>query len=267
MIQPHFVRPCLLVSFALCSLAAAQSKSAPANVARPVPRLNGHPDLTGVWQSARTALSELPPPVAKAISTLQVDFSDVNKEFLDIFWGMKPEDVPMRPETAKMVQEHNAKGLDSPSAECLPTSLPGSLMVLYFKMIQAPKETVMLFDDGDPVRQIFTDGRAMPADPIPSWMGYSVGKWEGDTFVVQTAGFNGRGDLDGSGHPRSDAAKITERYRRRDFGHMDLGITIDDQKYYTRPFDIHLNLTLHPETDVMEYVCNENEKDRVHVRQ
>ena len=96
-------------------------------------------------------------------------------------------------------------------------------------------------------------------------MGYSVGKWQGDTLVVETAGLNDRGWLDAFGHPRSESMRITERYRRRDFGHMDLEITFNDPKYYTRPFTIKTGLRLMPDSDLLEYVCAENEKDRIHL--
>jgi hypothetical protein len=235
------------------------------NLSAPSPRLNGRPDLSGVWQARRTPLADYPPPVREVLTRLQVDHDDVTKNYLNIFWGMKPEEEPLRPEAAAIVEEFRKRGDDPPSARCLPASLPASLMILVFKMIQAPRETVVLFDDGDPSRQIFTDGRSVPNDISPSWMGYSVGRWQGDIFVVETSGFNDRAALDGAGHPRSEGLRMTERYRRRDFGHMDLDLTLDDSKYYTHPFSLHLDLTLQPDTDIYENVCNENEKDRSHV--
>ena len=98
-------------------------------------------------------------------------------------------------------------------------------------------------------------------------MGYSTGKWDGDTLVVETVGITDRAWLDALGHPRSEQMKITERYRRRDFGHMDVEITFDDPVYYTRPFGIKTTFNLQPDTDYLEYVCAENEKDRVHTGQ
>ena len=124
----------------------------------------------------------------------------------------------------------------------------------------------MLSETGDPPRQIYTDGRELPQNPDPTWMGYSIGKWEGETLVVTTAGFNDRAWLDASGHPRSESMRITERYRRRDFGHLDVEITLDDPKYYTRPFSLKASLTLIPDSDILESVCAENEKDRVHLK-
>jgi hypothetical protein len=107
-------------------------------------------------------------------------------------------------------------------------------------------------------RTIFTDGRPLPQDPNPTWMGYSIGHWEGDTLVVDTAGFNDRGWLDIEGHPHTEALRITERFHRRDFGHMDLEMTIDDPKTFTRPFSFHIDKTLEPDTDLLESVCEED---------
>jgi hypothetical protein len=116
----------------------------------------------------------------------------------------------------------------------------------------------------DPPRQIYTDGRSLPKDPEPTWMGYSVGGWQGDTLVVETIGFNERGWLDGRAHPRSESMRITEKYHRLDYGHMDLEIAFDDAKYYTHPFTVKTGLNLIPDSDVLEFVCTENEKDRSH---
>jgi hypothetical protein len=132
-------------------------------------------------------------------------------------------------------------------------------------MIQAPGEIVVLSGSGDPARQIYIDGRSLPKDPEPSWMGTSVGHWESDTLVVETTGFNERAWLDGFGHPRSETMRITERYHRRDFGHMDVDMTFNDPTYYTRPFNLKTTLTLLPDSDVLEYVCTENEKDNAHI--
>ena len=122
----------------------------------------------------------------------------------------------------------------------------------------------MLAEDGDPPRQIYTDGRSMPKDPQPSWMGYSVGQWQGDTLAVETVGFTDKSWLDGAGNPRSESMRITERYHRGDFGHMELDMTFDDPKYYTRPFTLKVNLRLIPDSDILEFVCGENEKDQAH---
>ena len=114
-----------------------------------------------------------------------------------------------------------------------------------------------------PPRQFHTDGRGLPKNPEPNWTGYSVGTWQNDTLVVETVGITTRAWLDGFGHPRSEDMRITERYRRRDFGHMDLEFSFEDPKYYTRPFGYKTTLTLLPDTEVLEYICTENQKLRV----
>jgi hypothetical protein len=130
------------------------------------------------------------------------------------------------------------------------------------KMVQAPGEIVVIPETNDPARQIHMDGRRMPDNPDPTWMGSSIGSWEGDTLVVKTVGITPRAWLDGFGHPRSEAMKITERYRRRDFGHMDVEFSFDDPTFYTRPFGFKTTMTLQPDTEVLEYVCTENWKNR-----
>jgi hypothetical protein len=137
-------------------------------------------------------------------------------------------------------------------------------MVRAFKIIQTPQQLVMIGETPDPPRQIYLDGRGLPKDPDPTWMGSSAGKWEGDTLVVQTTGFKEEGWLDNAGHPRSESMLITERYHRRDFGHIDLEIRYEDAKYYTRPFANKITLHLIPDSDIIEYVCTENEKDKEH---
>jgi len=114
-------------------------------------------------------------------------------------------------------------------------------------------------------RQIFMDGRELPKDPNPAWRGYSVGKWDGDTLVVDTNGFNDRTNLSGGRRPHSDALHIIERFRRPDFGHLEIQYTIDDPKVYAKPWTIKQHHHLTPDTELMEYFCNENEKDLKHM--
>jgi len=124
----------------------------------------------------------------------------------------------------------------------------------------------MLYEVNAMYRQIFTDGRPLPEDPTPGWNGYSTARWEGDTLVVTTAGFNDRAWLDSAGHPQTESLRLTERIRRRDFGHMDFETTIDDPKVFTKPFTIKAERLLVPDTDILEDVC-ENEKDQHHFSQ
>ena len=112
-------------------------------------------------------------------------------------------------------------------------------------------------------RQIFTDGRAHPVDPNPTWFGYSIGRWEGNAFVVDTRGFNDKSWLDDSGHPHSDALHTIERFRRPDFGHLEIEVTIDDPKSYLAPWSVPLHFQLLPDTELIEDIC-ENEKDTQH---
>jgi hypothetical protein len=241
----------------------ARTKDGKPNLTAPAPRMNGKPDLSGVWQAERTPESEYARVLGKDIGKLQVDLNDATKEAASVFWGLKPEQQPLRPEAVAIIKQH--MGINHPSSHCLPAGLPASIFIFAFKMIQTPEEIVVLLEDGDPPRQIHTDGRSLPQDPQPSWMGYSVGKWEGDTLAVETIGFNDQAWLDLAGHPRSESMRILERYRRRDFGHMDLEVTLEDSKYYTRPFTLNTQLNLIPDSDVLETVCTENEKDAIHM--
>ena len=131
------------------------------------------------------------------------------------------------------------------------------------KIIQTPSVIVILFEDLS-YRQIFLDGRELPRDPNPSWMGYSIGRWEADTLVVTTAGFNDRTWLDFAGHPHSEMLRMTERFTRRDFGRLDLQVTLDDPSVYAKPITLDAGGRLVADTELIEYVC-ENEKDRAHL--
>ena len=135
-----------------------------------------------------------------------------------------------------------------------------------FKIVQAPKETLILYEIDGLHRQIFTDRREFPATfEFPAYLGYSVGRWEGDIFVVESRGFNDRTPLDGIGHPRSEAMHVTERFRRRDFGHLDTEMTFDDPELYTRTFTVKIAYELVPDNDIFEMFCGQNEKDREHM--
>ena len=234
------------------------------NLTAPAPRVNGKPDLSGLWQAERT-----PDELTRAVPGLkdiQPDYNDITKHVINVFWDLKPTEWPLRPEGAALSEQRQKSGRDFQSAYCLPGSLPAALLIINFKVIQAPREIIVIPGNGDPARQIYTDGRSLPKEPLASWMGSSVGRWEGDTLVVDTTGFNERALLDGFGHPRSAAMRITERYHRRDVGHMDLDVTLDDPTYYTKPFGFKTTMTLVPDSDVLEYVCTENEKDNAHFR-
>jgi hypothetical protein len=240
------------------------------NLSAPVPKAsNGKPDLSGLWQVEPTPRDEMTRLFGPEIYSLSVpgdDISTLSKYVFSVFADVKPEEAPIRPEAARIVESRmKAQGTGNPTTGCLPASVPfGGLLPFPNKFVQTAGLIVILEEGDGNLRQIFTDGRKHTPDPQPTWMGYSVGRWEGDTLVVDTAGFNDQGWLDGSGHPRSEAMKIQERYRRRDFGHMDVEATMEDPKMYTRPFTIKYTMDLVPDSEIGEYVCAENEKDRTH---
>jgi len=235
------------------------------NLTASAPRVQGKPDLSGVWQAERTSEQEFVGALGKDFVQLQIDSQDFTKNVFNVFWGLPPEAEPLRPAGSAAYKRHQENPSQYPHTQCLPAGLPADMLVLAFKLLQMPKETVILTEIGSPPRQIYTDGRPLPKDPNPTWMGSSIGRWEGDTFIVHTAGLNDRGWLDALGHPRSEQMQITERYHRRDFGHMELEFTFNDPAYYTRPFNLNVKLKLLADSDLLEYVCNENERDRDHL--
>jgi hypothetical protein len=136
---------------------------------------------------------------------------------------------------------------------------------LFRKMMQVPGLLLILSEHNASYRQIFTDGRPLPADPNPSWNGYSSAKWEGDTLVVQTAGFRDGLWLDTGGSPLTDAAKVTEKFRRVNYGTLEIDLTVDDAKAYTKPWSIKVTQILAPDTELLDYICLENERDVKHL--
>ena len=181
----------------------------------------------------------------------------------NITQDLKTEDIQPWAEALFLERVRNSRK-DSPLARCLPVSIPFHNFFNMERIVQTPGLMVLLYESpNSPHRIVFTDGRDLPKDPNPSWLGYSVGRWEGDTFVITTAGFNDLGWLDSAGHPQTESLRLTERLHRRDFGHMDFEMTIDDPKVFTKPFTIKTERLLAPDTDLLEDVC-ENERDRVH---
>jgi hypothetical protein len=247
-----------------------RSKAGKPNLSAPAPRAsNGKPDLSGVWQVEPPAPGEMERKVGD-VGTFAVpgdDPREFSPYFFNILGDFNREDAPIRPEALAVFQMHaKVFGKDHPGSHCLPMGIPGTeLIAVPFKIIQTPGIVVILNEQDNTFRQIYTDGRPLPSDPQPAWQGYSIGKWEGDTLVVQTAGFNDKSWLDAIGHTHSDALRIQERFRRRDFGHMDLQITIDDPKTFTKPFTIKVSHLLVPDSDILETVCAENERDRAHL--
>jgi hypothetical protein len=207
------------------------------NLRAPVPKTrDGKPDLSGIWQVA----------TGKSLSNLAVDGGE----------------APLQPGGAALYKERQAyEGKDRPSGRCLPRGVPSSMLVRGrpWKLVQTPGVVLILFDESIHYRQIFTDGRGFPEDRIPTWFGYSIGKWEGATLVVETIGITDDTWLDDGGHPHSDALHVTERFRRRTVGAMDIEITVDDPKIYTKPWRVTVGFELVPDTELTEHVCAAHE--------
>jgi hypothetical protein len=180
----------------------------------------------------------------------------------DITRGMKGAEIPYQPWARELFEKRRANdSRDDPTASCVVGGVPRSDFVGYpLKVLQVPGMVVILYEAVHAYRQIFTDGRKLPADMSPAWFGYSIGRWDGDTLVVDTAGFNDNVWLDNAGRPATGQLKVTERFIRRDLGRMDIEVTIDDPKAYTRPWTTTQSLVFQPDTELLEYICNENNK-------
>jgi len=172
-------------------------------------------------------------------------------------------DVELLPAANAIFQKRlETYGADDPATSCLPEGPRSGLAGLDpLRIVQTPNMVVMLYETGT-FRMIYTDGRPLPKDLNPTWMGYSIGRWDGDTFIVDTVGFNDKTWLDFGGRPHSEALRVTERFRRTNFGHMDLEMTFDDPKSYVKPFEIKVGVNYIADDDLIENVCLENEKDR-----
>jgi len=240
------------------------------NLSAKAPRIaDGKPDLSGVWQI------EPPPPgeierlygPVGAGATAGDDLRDMNKYFFNLFIDFKPGEEPLRPEAVAQTRANLQNVIaNSPVAHCLPYGLPNRYFnARPFKIFQTPKAIVMYYELDGTFRQIYTDGRKLPVDPFPSWMGYSTGKWEGDTLVVDTAGFNDKTWLDVRGHPHSESLRVEERFHRRDFGHLDIQATVDDPVMLTKPVAVKFTVLLMPNSDVLENFCMEGERDQLYI--
>ena len=239
------------------------------NLTAPAPRaLNGKPDLSGVWHVQPTGTVEMKRLFGENAGATDVpgmELDTISKYGVNILQDFKPEEAPIRPEAVQI--QRSRKGSDFPATHCLPQGIPlGSMLSEPVKIVQSPKLIAILYEADDKHRQIYTDGRVLPKEfDQPAWLGYSVGRWERDTLVVESAGFNDKTWLDIMGHPHSEALRVVERYHRRDFGHMDVEMTFDDPKMYTKPFTIKVTNELWADSDIFEFFCNENEKDRAHM--
>ena len=223
----------------------------------PAPRVNGKPDLSGIWQV------EAEPRGSGGLYGLGE--SPNSKYFRDILSDFQAAEVPLTPAGTELLRRHTQPGAFNPTLNCLPDGVPhADLLPEPFKIIQTPDEILFLYEVETIFRQVFTDGRALPTDPSPTWLGYSVGHWEGDTLVVDTLGFNDQSWLDARGHGHSEDMRVQERFHRRDFGHLEVTVTVSDPQVFTKPVTINFVEALLPDTDVFEHVCSENEKDAAH---
>jgi hypothetical protein len=214
------------------------------NLSAPAPRTSdGKPDLSGLWTKVSPRYSrniaadlkpeEIQPWVRELVEQRK---EDLGKEYMNV------KCVPLGP--------GYATSADSTGAEMV-------------KIVQTPSLIIMLNPDLT-YRQVFMDGRPLEPDPNPSWMGYSVGRWENDTLIVESFGFNDRTWLDHDGHPHTEALRMTERYRRRNFGNLDVEVTLSDPTIYAKPWTMAVRAELSPDTELLEWVCNENQKSLEH---
>jgi len=168
----------------------------------------------------------------------------------------------MLPAAQELYRARRAADSDGrPTERCLPHGIPDAMLIpdQPFKILQSPAGMALLYEEFNVYRQVAMDGRSHPNEMVPTWLGYSVGRWDGDTLVVETKGFNDQTWLDDWGHPHTDAMRTIERFHRLDVGRMELLVTIEDAKAYRVPFTIRINLRLLPDTDLIEHIC-ENEK-------
>jgi hypothetical protein len=238
-----FFLTCLMTGFAAAQWLSLPLPGTPRtadgkpNLNAPLPHASdGKPDLSGIWR---------------------VDSSVWNDNLM-------PDSVSnlMLPATAE-IYKHRVEtfGWNRPMTYCMPHGVPDAMTVsgLPFKILQMPGVTVLLFEEFHMYRQIHTDGRELPVDPEPNWYGYSIGKWQGDTLVAETAGFREGSWLDNNGHPHSDALRATERFHRLNFGHMEVEVTINDPKYYSKPWTSDkMRFTLQADTELLEHFCENN---------
>jgi hypothetical protein len=260
-------RPVIGAAALLCAMAApAQWLNYPTagiprnpdgtpNLSAPAPRTSaGKPDLSGLWE-----------PMGEASSSF-VGATARDPKFADIGLEMKGG-LPFQPWAADLVKARRANlNKDDPDSRCQPLgAIKMHLHPYPRKIIQTPGLMLILFERDTAYRQIFTDGRPLPVDPQPGYNGYSTGKWEGDTLVVRTSGFKDGLWLDVSGTPLTDAARVTERFRRPSFGKLEIDVMVDDPKAYTKPWTIRVNQSLAVDAEMIEFVCLENEKDARHL--
>jgi hypothetical protein len=250
-----------------------RTKDGKPNLSAPTPRTaDGKPDLSGVWMHETTTIDEMrrlfggiiDAEIKTSVPGMELD--TVHKYAINVLADFKPTELPMTPEGGKLFLR-NLTGRDPAGVCAAPPPFPlAGLLSEPFKIVQAPRITIVLYEAGNMYRQIYADGRALPKEVnFPAYLGYSIGRWEGDVFVVNTEGFNDRTQLDILGHPRSEQMRVTERFRRIDFGHLDMEVTFTDPVVHTRPITLKIPHTIMADSDIFESFCD-NEKDFEHLR-
>jgi hypothetical protein len=235
----------------------------------PAPKMpDGKPDLSGIWRfvDSPDARPGTPPPPGVSAPGIGLRVPGLY-QFFDIGSTLK-DGLPFQPWAAELRRQRAALGnKDNPDAHCMPIGL----MQLHThpqprKIIQSSGLIVILYEANAGIRQIFTDGRPLPStDALPWWYGYSIGKWDGDTLVVETTGFRDDVWLDVEGSPLTESGKMTERFRRVNYGNLEIEITVDDPKAYTKPWTVKVSQRIMLDTELIEFVCQENEKDVPHL--
>ena len=247
------------------------------NLTAPAPKFfDGHPDLSGVWENPGWREGAAASGVITGVGGAPTTRSEPSRRgpapMIAAFFelgSMVPGGLPYQP-WAKELKDKRTKenAKDNPDAHCLPL---GNMQLHLHpeprKIIQARNEIVVLYEGNAGVRQIFTDGRPLPSgDHQPWWFGYSTGRWDGDILVVQTSGFRDGGWLDVNGSPLTDAGKMTEKFRRINYGTLELELTVDDSKAYTKPFTVKFTQRLMPDDELIEFICQENELSSAHFK-
>jgi hypothetical protein len=248
-----------------------RTRDGKANLAAPPPKTrDGKPDLSGMWWSAGPTLP-CPESIGgekdcaeKGLGLAGQQGFGLPAQAMNIGASL-PDGLPYTALGADLAKQHATNLLNDPHTRCIPSYVPrGYTLPHILKFIQTPGLLVALNEFDASFRQIFTDGRPLPVDPLPTWNGYSIAKWERDTLVVQTIGFRDDQWLDGRGSPLTSAGKITERIRRPTFGSLEIDLTVDDPKAYTKPWTIKLKQFLVVDTELMEEICPEGERSSQH---
>jgi len=233
------------------------------NLKAPAPRgADGHPDLSGVW----IADNPLPCPPLLRDGNDCLEKMPLSKEAYNIAASL-PGGLPYQPWAAALAKQRTADNArDDPHVRCLPSNPPRNWALPHYqKIIQVPGLVALLSEFNASYRQIFTDGRALPVDPQPSWSGYSVGRWIDGALVVDTMGLRDDLWLDMNGNPMTSAARITERIRRPTFGSLEVEFTVNDPKAYTKPWTVVLKQSIVVDSELVDEICLENEKSLPHL--